>query len=71
MPTGLHRRLDRPQSVAVRRLLACLGQHGAPSVPDVIVAAAAELAGLTVLHLDKNFELIAGITGQPTERLLV
>jgi hypothetical protein len=26
-------------------------------------------AGLTVLHLNKEFELIARITGQPTERL--
>ena len=31
----------------------------------------AELAGLTVLHLDKDFDLIAGITGQPVERLNV
>jgi predicted nucleic acid-binding protein len=32
------------------------------------VAAAAELTGLVVLHLDKDFELISEITGQPTER---
>ena len=31
----------------------------------------AELAGLTVLHLDKDFDLIAEITGQATERLSV
>lgn len=47
------------------------GQHRAPSVPDLIIAATAELAGLTVLHLDKDFELIAEITGQPVERLNV
>jgi hypothetical protein len=41
----------------------------APSIPDLIIAAAAELAGLTVLHLGKDFELIAQITGQPMERL--
>ena len=29
----------------------------------------AELAGLTVLHLDKDFDVIAQVTGQPTERL--
>jgi len=28
-----------------------------------------ELAGLIVLHLDKDYELIASITGQPSERL--
>ena len=38
-------------------------------MPDLIVAATAELAGLTVLHRDEDFELIADITGQPTERL--
>ena len=38
-------------------------------MPDLIVAATAELAGLTVLHVDKNFELIAQFTGQPIERL--
>jgi predicted nucleic acid-binding protein len=35
----------------------------------VLIAAAAELAGLTVLHVDKDFEIIAAITGQPLERL--
>ena len=59
------------RSVEVQLLLAGQGQHRAPSIPDVIITAAAELAGLTVLHLDKDFELIAGITGQPTERLQV
>ena len=34
-----------------------------------LIAAAAERAGHTVLHLDKDFEAIAGVTGQPTERL--
>jgi hypothetical protein len=29
----------------------------------------AELAQLTVLHVDQDYELIAGITGQPVERL--
>jgi predicted nucleic acid-binding protein len=50
-------------------LLADRGQHRAPSVPDLIIAATAELAGLTVLHLDKDFDVIAEITGQPVERL--
>ena len=57
------------RAVGVQLLLAGQGQHRAPSIPDVLIAATAELAGLTVLHLDKDFELIAGITGQPTERL--
>lgn len=50
-------------------LLSDAGQHRAPSVPDLLVAAIAELADLTVLHVDKDFDLIEAITGQPTERL--
>ncbi|MHA6798096.1 PIN domain-containing protein [Bounagaea algeriensis] len=57
------------RAVEVQRLLAARGQHRAPSVPDLVIAALAERAHLTVLHADKDFELIAEITGQPTERL--
>lgn len=57
------------RAVEVQLLLADRGQHRAPSIPDLLVAAAAELSGLTVLALDKDFELIARITGQPVERL--
>jgi predicted nucleic acid-binding protein len=57
------------RAVAVQSLLAAAGQHRAPSVPDLLVAATAELAGLIVLHLDKDFDLIADLTGQPLERL--
>ena len=31
--------------------------------------ATAELAGLVVLHVDKDFDLVAEITGQAAERL--
>jgi predicted nucleic acid-binding protein len=57
------------RAVEVLTLLADRGQHRAPSIPDLIIGAAAELAGLTVLHVDKDFDVIAGITGQPVERL--
>jgi predicted nucleic acid-binding protein len=59
------------RAIDIQLLLAGQGQHRAPSIPDVIIAATAELAGLTVLHLDKDFNIIADITGQPTERLRV
>jgi hypothetical protein len=59
------------RAVEVLTLLADRGQHRAPSIPDLIIAANAELAGLTILHLDKDFEVIAAITGQPLERLNV
>jgi predicted nucleic acid-binding protein len=57
------------RAVEVLTLLADRGQHRAPSIPDLIIAATAELGGLTVLHVDKDFEVIADITGQPVERL--
>jgi predicted nucleic acid-binding protein len=59
------------RAVEVLVLLADRGQHRAPSIPDLIIAATAELAGLTVLHVDKDFEIIASITGQPLDRLSV
>lgn len=57
------------RAVEVQLELADRGHHRAPSIPDLIVAATAEVAGLTLLHVDKDFELIAYITGQPLERL--
>ena len=57
------------RAIEVQMLLADLGHHRAPSIPDLLIAATAERAGFTVLHLDKDFELIAEITGQSVERL--
>jgi len=34
--------------------------------PDLLIAAAAESAGITLLHYDADFDAIAAITGQPT-----
>lgn len=47
----------------VQRLLASRSQRGR-KVPDLLIAAAAEQAGLTLLHYDNDFELIANVTGQ-------
>jgi predicted nucleic acid-binding protein len=58
------------RAVEVLTLLADRGQHRAPSVPDLIIAATAELADLTVLHCDKDFDLIASVTGQPAQWLI-
>jgi len=57
------------RAVEVQATLADRGHHRAPSIPDLLIAATAELVGLTVLHVDKDFELIAEITGQPHQRL--
>ena len=71
MPVEYQTPATEDRAIEVLTLLADRGQHRAPSIPDLIIAATAELAGLTVLHLDKDFEIIAGITGQPLERLKI
>lgn len=57
------------RALEVQLLLADRGLHRAPSLPNLLIAAAAELAGLHVLHVDKDFEVIARVTGQDLERL--
>jgi predicted nucleic acid-binding protein len=57
------------RALDVQLSLADRGMHRGPSIPELIIAATAELAGLTVLHVDKDFDVIAGVTGQPMERL--
>jgi predicted nucleic acid-binding protein len=69
MPVEYQTPAIEDRAVEVLTLLADRGQHRAPSIPDLIIAATAELSGLTVLHVDKDFEIIASITGQPLERL--
>lgn len=57
--------MDR--AMAVHRALAVESQHRHFRLPDLIIAAAAELAGVTVLHYDADYDRIAAITNQPTE----
>lgn len=57
------------RAIEVQTMLADAGQHRGPGVADLLVATTAEKRGLTVLHVDRDFELIAEITGQPVERL--
>jgi predicted nucleic acid-binding protein len=59
------------RAVELQSMLAGRGQHRAPSVPDLLIASTAEIADLTVLHVDEDFDLIAEITGQRVERLEV
>jgi predicted nucleic acid-binding protein len=69
MPTEYLTHAIEDRSIEVQMLLADRGLHRAPSVPDLLVAATAEYAALTVLHLDKDFEVIADVSGQAVERL--
>ncbi len=57
--------LDR--SVEVQDALADRSQQRGVKIANLLIAAAAEAEGLVVLHYDRDFELIAGVTGQPNE----
>ncbi len=57
------------RAVAVQLALAERGHRRGPSIPDLLIAATAELAQLTVLHFDADYEVIAELTGQSVERL--
>lgn len=57
------------RALEVQRLLAHKAglHHRSVKIPNLLVAATAELAGLTVLHYDEDYERVGAITGQSTE----
>ncbi|MER6537666.1 PIN domain nuclease [Streptomyces sp900105755] len=55
------------RALEVQRRALNAGFHRALSLPDLLIAATAELNRLTVLHYDGDFDMIASLTGQPTE----
>jgi predicted nucleic acid-binding protein len=58
---AMNRALEVHHEMAVR------SQHRHFRLPDLIIAAAAELSGAAVLHYDADFDRIAEITGQDME----
>lgn len=54
------------RAIHVQELLARRGQHRLPLL-GLLIAAAAEHAGLSVPHYDADFESIARVTDQPQE----
>ncbi|MFF1506123.1 PIN domain nuclease [Streptomyces sp. NPDC058326] len=62
VPDGVYSRARRVQHMLTNR-----GEHRSAGPVDLLVAATAELSGLTLLHYDRDFETIARVTGQPTE----
>ena len=56
---------DRARQVQRELVRTC--QHRGPGVPDLLIAATAELNNATVIHYDRDFDTIAAITGQPVE----
>ena len=61
-PTEWRRTLDVYEVLAHRGGL----HHRQVRHPDLLIAAAAESAGLPLLHYDADFDVIADVTGQPT-----
>jgi len=55
------------RALEVQALLASKAQHRSVPLPDLLVAACAEAAGLTVLHYDADYERIAKLTGQAVQ----
>ena len=55
----------------VLELLAKRGplHHRQVGIPDLLIAATAELAELPVLHYDRDFDVIAEVTGQPVRAI--
>jgi predicted nucleic acid-binding protein len=51
----------------VQEALTKQGKHRSAGAVDLVVAATAELQGLTLLHCDHDFECIAAVTGQPLQ----
>lgn len=62
--------IDQPvmdRAITVAGLLAQSGRHRGAKPVDLVIAAAAEAAGLTVLHYDSDYDRIATVTHQPVE----
>ena len=59
-----HRVFER--AAEVQEALTARGQHRAAGPVDLLVAATAELHDLALVHYDHGFEVVAGVTGQPT-----
>ena len=57
MRTGGARLMSRPRCGAA-------GRSGQSAFPDLLIAAVAERERVTLLHYDRDFDLIAHITGQ-------
>lgn len=55
------------RAIEVQGELARTAHHRRVPITDLLIAATAEAAGLTVMHYDRDFDLIASVTGQPTE----
>lgn len=49
--------------------LVAQGRHRQVKIPDLLIAATAEIEGIGVCHYDADFEVIAAITGLPVRAI--
>lgn len=58
---------DWHRALAVQTALWRSGRIRAVGFPGLLIASVAEREGVTILHYDGDFDLIAQVTGQPTQ----
>lgn len=66
LPVGLSPRAEQTARTLQERLVRT-GTHRAVALADILIAASALEEGVTILHYDADFDLIAEVTGQATE----
>jgi predicted nucleic acid-binding protein len=54
----------------VQQELAARGQHRGPGIPDLVIAACAEIHDAVIVHYDRDFDTIATVTAQESRWLV-
>ncbi|MFC4010652.1 PIN domain-containing protein [Nonomuraea purpurea] len=54
------------RAMEVQRQLIEISQHRGIGTNDLLTAACAEVNGATILHYDRDFDIISEVTGQPS-----
>lgn len=67
LPTVAMSQEDFDRAAEVMERLSARGHHRAAGIPDLLIAAVAERAGLCVLHYDQDFDAIGAVTAQKVE----
>lgn len=60
-----HEPADWSRAMEVQRLLAHRSQLRAVGIADLLLAALAERQRITLLHYDRDFDVVAAVTSQP------
>ena len=58
------------RAMEIQYALSKKSMHRSVTLPDLLIAACAEMAGLIVLHYDKDFDVISEITKQETRWIM-